>query len=629
VPSLFTPVAITALLSGSAPAASDVQSPRIEARVYFDDVRTLRQLGDLAGQLDVCTWVEDKLGGYLLIDTDSSQLEEIRAAGLLVDVTYPDIRQKFYEMTGVRPGNLAVGRDFGYFLTYGEVQDTLAKLVLAYPGICTTFSLGLSFQGRPLWCLKISDNASVAEDEPACFFNGATHAREPLSTNCCVTFAARLLSGYNSDSISTWLVNNRETYIVPVMNPDGYVYNSDSGGAASNWRKNRHSPVPPNIGVDLNRNYGYKWGYDYWGSSGRPWDETYRGPAPFSEPETQVIRDFLATYRPRDCLDLHTFGQYNMYPWGYSRAEPPDQAALRRVVDTFQNNNHYPRPHTNQVYAAIYPCNGMSVDWEYSDTAGKFVTYAFTCELGTTDFWYGWLDSAYINRECDLNVPNLYYLARVAGAYLEGLSARLDDSLTGNGDGRFDPDELSRIWFTIRNQAIHPLDSAYGITARLVSETPCVEVLDSVMPFPNARRSETVDNCAAQFRIRTSHAVSPGAHIPLRLELSFTDAGHTYTQTVDFLAPTWRQPVSASATSPGLTRLTATPNPAHRQVNFSTTPVTASGRLDVFSPVGSLVASRAVSGMYIWDCSRVTAGIYFCRLTADGESASTRVGIVH
>jgi hypothetical protein len=625
--SLFASALLTALLSVAAPPFAGGPGPRIEARVYFDDVRTLTRLGGLAGELDVCTSARDDLGGYLVINTDAAQLEQIRRAGLLVDVTYPDIREKFYKMTGVRPGDLAAGRDFGYYLTYGEVQDTLARLVAAYPGICTTFSLGQTPQGRPLACLKISDNAGTTEDEPACFFNGATHAREPLSTHCCVAFATRLLSGYNRDSLSTWVVNNRETYIVPVMNPDGYVYNSDSGGADANWRKNRRSPVPPDVGVDLNRNYGYKWGYDYWGSSGRPWDETYRGPSPFSEPETQLVRDFLATFRPRDCLDLHSFGQYNMYPWGYSRAEPPEQAVLREVVDTFQANNHYPITRTGQVYSAIYPCNGMSVDWEYSDTAGKFVTYAFTCELGVIDFWFGWLDSVYVNRECDLNVPNLYFLARVAGACFAGVSARLDDSLTGNGDGRLDPDESSGIWFTIRNQAIHPLDSAYSITARLVSGAAGVQVLDSLTPFPAAARGQTTDNREAQFRIRTSHDIAPGTHLPFRLELTFADAGRTYTQAVDFLAPAWRQPVSAVSLPPDSSRPFATPNPARDHVNFRL-PGTA-GRIDIYARDGRLVASRTVAARYTWDCTGVPSGIYFCRLFAGKESFSARVCVMH
>jgi hypothetical protein len=624
----FVLAALTVPFLAAPLSALDRLGPISEARVYFDDVRTLRQLGELAGQLDVCTWVKDELGGYLVINTDAAQLEQIREAGLLVDVTYPDIRQKFHEMTGVRPGDLDAGRDFGYYLTYHEMQDTLQALAAAYPAICTTFSLGLSAQGRPLWCLKISDNVSTTEGEPACFFNGATHAREPLSTHCCVAFATRLLSEYGRDSVSTWLVNNREIYTVPVMNPDGYVYNSDSGGAESNWRKNRRSPVPPDIGVDLNRNYGYKWGYSDWGSSRRPEDETYRGPSPFSEPETQIIRDFLAEYRPRTCMDLHTFGQYNMYPWGYGNVRPPDQAMLEEVVDTFQVNNHYPISLTGQVYSAIYPCNGMSVDWEYSDTAGKFVTYAFTCELGTTDFWYGWLDSNYINRECNLNIPNLYYLTRVAGACFEGASMTLDDS---SGNGQLGPGESSGVWFTIKNRAIHPLDSAYAITARLVSGDSGVQVLDSGLLFPNAARGSSVSNLATQFHVRASSAIALGTRVPLRLNLSFSDAGRTYTQPLDFeiTIGTNRLPVTRSPAPPYPSSLSATPNPARNRVNLSAAPVTASGRLDIFSSNGSRVTACVFSGAYTWDCSRVPAGAYFCRLGAAGRSITTRVSIVH
>jgi hypothetical protein len=113
----FVLAALTVPFLAAPLSALDRFGPISEARVYFDDVRTLRQLGELAGQLDVCTWVKDELGGYLVINTDAAQLEQIREAGLLVDVTYPDIRQKFHEMTGVRPGDLDAGRDFGYYLT--------------------------------------------------------------------------------------------------------------------------------------------------------------------------------------------------------------------------------------------------------------------------------------------------------------------------------------------------------------------------------------------------------------------------------------------------------------------------------------------------------------------------------
>jgi len=623
---------LLSLLCLAAPlSALDRSGPVAEARVYFDDVRTLRQLGDLAGELDVCTWVKDGLGGYLLINTDASQLEQIRAAGLLVDVTYNDIRQKFFEMTGVRPGDLDAGRDFGYFLTYNEMRDTLHRLAAAYPAVSETISLGLTPQGRPLLCLKISDNVGTSEGEPSCFFNGASHAREPLSTHCCVAFATRLLSEYGSDSVSTWLVNNREIFIAPVMNPDGYAYNSDSGGAESNWRKNRRSPVPPDIGVDLNRNYGYKWGYDNWGSSRQSWQETYRGPARFSEPETQLIRDFLATYQPHNCMDLHTFGQYNMYPWGYGNVQPPDQAMLEEVVDTFQANNHYPLPQTGQLYSALYPCNGISVDWEYSDTAGKFVTYAFTCELGITDFWYGWNDSNYVKSECSLNVPNLYYLTRVAGTYFDAVSVAVDDSAGGDSNGRLDPGESAGIWFTVRNRAIHPMDSGYAVTAKCFSGDAGVHVLDSGLAFPNAARGSLVNDHATQFHVSASDSITPDTHVPLRLELTFTDAGHTYTQPASFEIVIGSDPPAVTEPPRPLypSRLVVTPNPARSRVYFSTAPVAVRGRLDIFSPDGSRLTTVEAGGPYTWDCGSVPAGVYFCRFAAAGNSVTTRVSVVH
>jgi hypothetical protein len=115
------------------------------------------------------------------------------------------------------------------------------------------------------------------------------------------------------------------------------------------------------------------------------------------------------------------------------------------------------------------------------------------------------------------------------------------------------------------------------------------------------------------------------------LNLSFSDAGRTYTQPLDFeiTIGTNRLPVTRSPAPPYPSSLTATPNPARNRVNFSTAPVSASGRLDIFSSNGSRVTACVFSGAYTWDCSRVPAGAYFCRLGAAGRSITTRVSIVH
>ncbi len=274
----------------------------IEARVYFDNVQTLDQLGDLAGELDICTWEEDENGGYLVINTDANQLAQVQARGLRTEITYADIGDKFRKETGVDPTDYESFRDFGHFLTYWEMQDSLDSFVANFPDICYKYSLGPSHQGRSIWCLKISDNPEQSEDEPACYFNGAIHAREPMGTSCVMIFAAKILSEYGHDSVATWLVNNREIFLVPVQNPDGYIYNSDSGGSSSNWRKNRHVIQSPYVGVDLNRNYGYKWGYNNQGSSGHPSSEVYRGPSRFSEPAPQGIRALMHMYPVRPCM---------------------------------------------------------------------------------------------------------------------------------------------------------------------------------------------------------------------------------------------------------------------------------------------------------------------------------------
>jgi hypothetical protein len=426
-------------------------------------------------------------------------------------------------------------------------------------------------------------------------------------------------------------VNNREIYIMPVINVDGYVYNSDSGGAQSNWRKNRRSPVPPSIGIDLNRNFGYKWGYDNQGSSGQPSQETYRGPSRFSEIETQNVRDFCAVFEPRTQMDFHTFGGYNMYPWGYDNDVPPDQAVLHEAVDTFQVNNQYPISQTGQVYSTIYACNGLSVDWEYSDTADKFVTYAYTCELGENDFWYGYNDSNYIRSEVNLNLPNLFYLTRLAGVFFDPASVTVNDSVyNGNRNLQLDPGEHANVWFSIRNRAMHPMDSAYAITARLVSGNAAVQVLDSVKSFPSIARRTAGQNDASQFTVAADDTLGAGTHVPLRLEVSYTDAGYSYTQPVNFELVIGSSPV-AVAEKPAPVypiRITATPNPGRDRIGLG---LNAAGRyrLELFAEDGTRVLSTTASGRYVWDCSKVPAGVYFCRVSSDLATYGRRLVVTH
>jgi hypothetical protein len=609
----------------------------MEANAYYSSYDELAQrLGPLLGELDVCSRVDNQGGrSWLIIDTDTDQLRAIAATGLTTSVTWPDIRDKFRAMTGCNPDDGSF-RDFGRFFTYWEMRDTIRRLAELHPGIAAIDTSMRSFQNRALWCLKVSDNPDSSENEPQVFINGAIHAREPMGTHTCVGFAAALCRSYGIDSLTTWLVDNREIYIVPVQNPDGYVYNSDSGGASANWRKNRNG-TPPRTGpgVDLNRNYGYKWGYNNSGSSPTPSSETYRGPSRFSEPEVAAFRDFQAAHRFRTEMDFHTYGRSNMYPWGYAAVTPPDRAVLVEMCDTLAMYNGYSSAQASGV-------NGVSFDWEYSDTllngTPKFVTYAFTSELGINDFWYGANDSAYIGGEVGRNLPNCYYLTRVAGVWLESVAVFVNDTAQGNGDGRLDPGEAAAVWFRLRNRAIHPLDTAQSVSAVMLPADTLVRVLTPVAEFPAIPRRSTADNRAAQFAVQCSPDIAPGETVAVRLEVTFTDDGVRMMQPLAYDIIIGSTPVGLSGSPSALRslprRLSAFPVPAHERVTFSVGLSHPGARLEIYTAAGRHVRTisldRGERSPVSWDlrdCGLrpVAPGIYFARLVSGDAAAAARL----
>ena len=526
------PILVLACLV-TAGLAQDRSVTLMEARLYVNDARDLNRLGSLAGDLYICSRGADENGTYLVLVTDAEQLSRIRDCGLKTAVTWANLDEKFKLLTGVDPRDLGALQDFGYYYTYWEMQDSVTAFAARYPEICSLFVIGTTSQNRDILCLKVSDNAWEEEDEPACYFSGATHGDEPMGTSIVMAFLQQILSGYGTDPLSTWLVDNREIYTVPILNPDCSIFCSDSGGAGVYWRKNRRVVVPPNIGVDPSRNHGFKWGYDNVGSSPNPAAHAYRGPSPWSDAEATAARDLEAAHRFRTEQDFHCYGGFNTYPWCYFYDSPPEQALLQEVVDTFQVYNGYHDTLTGQASHVLYLANGTQPDWAFADTAGKFLTYSFVIEADTW-FYACWNDSALMRKEVDGNVPTFFYLARIAGVYFDPVSVAVNDTVLGNATKRLDPGETASLWFTIRNRAIHPLDSAYSISAKLVLLDTLVMVLDSVKSFPDVQRRSDVDNQADQFLVRASDSAQPGDTIPLRLEVTFTDASSTIMMPVAF-----------------------------------------------------------------------------------------------
>jgi hypothetical protein len=354
------------------------------------------QMEELVGlQLDIA-YVE--YGRYVDIITDAEEVELLRSRGYDVEVVHADL-VSFYQT------RLDKAKDMGGYHTYSEVMVALDSMHAIYPSITTAkMDIGHSLEDSVIWAFKISDNPEVDEDEPEVFYNGLTHAREPIGMEVLLYFMWHLLDNYGTDSLATYLVDNRELWFVPVVNPEGYCYNEYTyPGGGGMWRKNRRNCGGGDWGVDLNRNYGYMWGYDDDGSSPYCEDETYRGSGPFSEPSTQAIRDFVNGRDFVMCLDNHAHGMWLLYPWSYDRLYTPDHNLFVAIAESMAVlNGHIPGTCWETL---IYPVNGGSIDWEYAQAG----VIAISPEIGTQDDGF-WPPAWRILPLCELELPaNLLY----------------------------------------------------------------------------------------------------------------------------------------------------------------------------------------------------------------------------
>ena len=205
---------------------------------------------------------------------------------------------------------------------YPELEQILAQLHAAeddFPALCKvvdlteTYGTAPTFEGRHLFALKISDRVAQEEDEPAFLLVGAHHAREVVTPVIALYAVEQLTQGYGVDPNITALVDEYEIWVAPVWNPDGYehVFRTDNF-----WRKNRRVFSPgAGVGVDLNRNYPVGWDAGCGGGT-VPMSETYRGPAPASEAETQTMIAFGRDRRFAKVADLHSWAREVRYATG-------------------------------------------------------------------------------------------------------------------------------------------------------------------------------------------------------------------------------------------------------------------------------------------------------------------------
>jgi putative cell wall-binding protein len=302
----------------------------------------------------------------------------------------------------------------------GEMLTIIKATEIAYPSLVRVFSIGKSYEGRDIWAAKISDNVSADEDEPEVMVDALHHAAEQLGVEQALYLLGTLTSGYATDATVRRLVDSREIWIIFAVNPDGWAYDL-SDGQYHWWRKNRQPNGRYNPGTDLNRNYSYQWGC-CGGSSTHPYDWNYRGPAPFSAPESKAVADFVNSrvvngkQQIRTQVSLHTFGQVILYPFSYTLQrlpadmDPVDYAVFRSMARTMASTNGYRYEQSSQQY----PTDGDEIDWMY----GTYRIFAFTFELypdETAGKGILYTSDSTIAKQTARNRGALLYLIDIAG----------------------------------------------------------------------------------------------------------------------------------------------------------------------------------------------------------------------
>ncbi|MFA6166675.1 MAG: M14 family metallopeptidase [Gemmatimonadaceae bacterium] len=268
------------------------------------------------------------------------------------------------------------------------VRAWVDSLVAANPRVSVD-TVGRSYEGRPILAVKIGPRGDLPS-RPNVLFVATHHAREWAATEMSLRLIRRLATG--TDARTDSLVNQRDVWVVPVVNPDGYEYTFTTDRL---WRKNRRPMADGAIGVDLNRNHSNSWGLDNTGSSPTPTSEVYRGPGPASEPEVSALQAFHALHPPVISITYHTYAGLLLFPPGSrygtlaadidayrvlagTNARPVTMDRLPGSARTFYS------PSTAWM---LYPTNGEYTDWASATYGTVSINPELTSGYGPSGYY--------------------------------------------------------------------------------------------------------------------------------------------------------------------------------------------------------------------------------------------------
>jgi len=479
----------------------------IQARVKFDTVDQLMQLRGM--HLDIMFAAPS----FYEIVSHRDEIERLRMSGFEVEIIHEDMEAFYAARIGDKADN---------YLTLSQVNAEVNFMHMAYPDITSErISIGQSLEGRDIYAIKISDNPDIDEDEPEVFYNSCIHAREVITPLVLLHFMEYLLENYGTDSVATHLVDERELWFVPVVNPDGYQYNVDYQWPGGMWRKNRRDNGDGTFGVDLNRNWGYMWGYDDEGSSPFGGDQTYRGTGPFSEPTTQVIRDFCIAHEFVLSMNYHSCSNLYLWSFAYNNSLTEDEDIFSALGDSMNVFNGY-FPDLNAIG---YGVNGGADDWMYGEQTTKGKIISITPEVGNyydDGFW------PEVNRIPELIEENLQpniFFAEVAGHVEEVLPPEATELTTPDSVAVKGSYEINWSCDDPRNPAVNY--EVVEMTGYNILTDPCDDFINwesHLFDVSSDHFSSTGDNFDWRYlKTRLPYTVQPLDSLKFSIEFAIND----------------------------------------------------------------------------------------------------------
>jgi len=279
------------------------------------------------------------------------------------------------------------------YRTYAQVCSTMTALAGDYPSVCRLETLGFSVQDRPILMMRVTDNPQFEEAEPEFRILGPHHGDEKIASEIALSFLQYVLASCDTSTAVHNMVDSTELWVIPIVNVDGHVANRRSNAS----------------GVDLNRDYGYRWS----GMGGSQ--------SPFSQPETRLIRQHGIDNNIAIEFEYHSIASYVNYLWDNHPADPPDSTFIATLAAEYADSTY------GSGTTQLVPVNGYDwyeVDGSCQDASfGLFGNIAYTIETEQPN------QQVRIDSICVANRRALLGLIRACRLGVKGI---VRDSLTGS-----------------------------------------------------------------------------------------------------------------------------------------------------------------------------------------------------